>query len=133
MKFIFVEGVISFNNVTTLSGSGPIAFIAYAADPPQSNSEQSSCPLGQAVRLGQNGSNVTNAPAAYFVAVNGGLCIDKTKFPDATTKSLGGVSGKNLYVASSPGQNFDLRFDPLFPSGDIPVNLSWKATQYRRL
>lgn len=128
LKFVFVEGNVNFKGLTTAPGSSPIVFVAYGGDPLLL---VLNCPLGGAVYLGQSGSNTMNAPAAYFIAANGGVCLDKTKF--SASKALGGVSGKNIYIATNSGTPFDLSFDPLFPYNQIPVNLSWKAAQYQRL
>lgn len=124
IKYIFVEGTVGFDGVKTAAGSGPIAIISYGSDPA---SRTSVCPEGGAVYIG-NGE--TDAPDLYLLATNG-LCLDKTKFTSA--KALGGLSGKNLYISSSPGTVFDLALDETFPTASIPVNLAWKATQYRRL
>lgn len=128
IKYVFVEGSINFKGLSTVSGSSPIVFVAYGGDPTDVTGP---CPLGGAIYLGQAGSNTVTAPAAYFIAVNGGVCLDKTKF--GLTRSLGGVSGKNVYVATNSGTPFDLSFDPTFPVDQIPINLSWKAAQYQRL
>jgi hypothetical protein len=125
IKFIFVEGTINFDSVQTASGSGPIVLVSYGADPA---SKASVCPDGGAVYLG-NGGNST-APALYLLATNG-VCLDKTKFGAAN--ALGGLSGKNLYIATNPGTPFDLGLDPSFPTASIPLDLAWKATRYRRL
>lgn len=125
LKFIFIEGTVNFNGLITAPGSGPIVFVAYGSDPA---SKASVCPSGGALYLGK-GLN-TNAPAAYLLAING-LCIEKTKF--AVPKALGGVSGKNIYISSNSGTPFDLGFDPAFPVSSIPIDLAWKAVQYRRL
>lgn len=128
IKYIFVEGSINFKGLSTVSGSSPIVFVAYGGDP---SDVTGPCPLGGAIYLGQAGSNTVTAPAAYFIAVNGGICLDKTKF--GLTRAMGGVSGKNVYIATNSGTPFDLSFDPTFPVDQIPVNLSWKAAQYQRL
>ena len=128
LKYVFVEGSINFKGLDTTPGSSPIVFVAYGADPLLL---VLNCPLGGAVYLGQSGSNEVDAPAAYFLAVNGGVCLDKTKFNSA--QSLGGVSGKNIYIATNSGTPFDLSFNASFPVQEIPVNLSWKAAQYQRL
>lgn len=130
IKFIFVEGTANFDSIHTASGSGPIVLITYGADP---NTHGSACPStdGDSLYLGQQGSVATVAPALYLLASNG-LCVDQTKF-DNTNPSLGGMSGKNLYIASNPGNPFDLKLDPSFPVNQIPVNLSWRAVRYRRL
>jgi hypothetical protein len=125
IRWVFVEGAIDFNSVQTISGSGPIVFVVYGADP---ITQILNCPYGGAAYLGNSGS--TSAPAAYFLAMNG-VCIDKTKF--SSTPALGGLSGKNIYIASNPGTPFDLKLDPLFPADQIPVDLSWRATSYERL
>lgn len=124
-RYVFVEGAVNFNAVTTASGSGPIILIVYGADPA---SKAASCPYGGAIYLGNTGN--TSAPAMYFLA-NNGLCLDKTKF--STTPALGGLSGKNIYIATNPGTPFDLKLDTTFDSSKVPINLSWHATRYRRL
>lgn len=128
IKYLFVEGSINLKGLTTTAGSSPIVFVAYGGDPTDVTGP---CPLGGAVYIGKAGSNTVNAPAAYFIAVNGGVCMDGTKF--GLTRSMGGVSGKNVYIATNSGTPFDLSFDPTFPVDQIPVNLSWKAAQYQRL
>jgi hypothetical protein len=125
IKFIFVEGTINFDSLETISGSGPIVFVSYGSDPP---SKASLCPLGGAVYLGNSGTTI--APAVYFLA-NNGLCFDKSRF--GTIPSLGGISGKNVYISTNPGSPFDLGLDPLFPVDEIPIDLSWKAVRFRRL
>lgn len=127
-RYVFVEGSINFEQLRNASGSGPIAFISYGADPANLISV---CPEGGAVRVGQQGSNNTSAPQIFLLAANGGLCMDGTKF--AAASSLGGVSGKNLYIATNSGTPFDLGLNPNFPLSDIPINLTFKATQYRRI
>ena len=125
IKFIFVEGTINFATVQTSAGSGPIVFVVYGSDPA---SKASVCPDGGAAYLGNSGT--TTAPAIYLLAING-VCLDKTKFGAAN--ALGGLSGKNIYVATNPGTPFDLGLDPNFPSSSIPIDLAWKAVRYRRL
>lgn len=125
LKYIFVEGVINFGSLNSQSGSGPIAFIAYGAD---TGTKTGMCPLGDSVYLGHD--DTTSAPAIYLLATNG-LCIEKTKFN--TNNALGGVGGKNVYIESNPGTPWDLAFDPGFPTSSIQIDLSWKATRYRRL
>jgi hypothetical protein len=125
IKFIFVEGSIDFDAITTQSGSGPIVFVTYGADPASLNGV---CPLGGSLHLGKSGT--TNAPAIYLLALNG-LCLEKTKF--GSSPALGGVSGKNVYIATNPGSPFDLYLDPSFPTDQIPVDLAWRAVRYRRL
>lgn len=125
IKFVFVEGTINFDSFQTVSGSGSIVFVTYGSDPP---SKASVCPLGGSVYLGNNGTTV--GPAVYFLA-NNGICFDKTRF--GATPSLGGISGKNIFIATNPGSPFDLGLDPLFPVEEIPVDLSWKAIRFRRL
>lgn len=128
LRFVFVEGTINFESVRTANNSGPIVLVSYGADPA---SKTGSCPLGGAVYLGQGSpSSYTDAPNLYFLAVNG-VCMDKTKFGDSP--ALGGVSGKNIYVATNSGTPFDLKLDPAFPSQQIPVDLSWRAARYRRI
>lgn len=124
-RYIFVEGSVNFDYVNTAAGSGPLVLISYGADP---SSKTSVCPLGGAIYIG-NGGN-TSAPAMYFLA-NNGLCLDKTKF--GSSPALGGLSGKNIYIASNPGTPFDLKLDSTFDSSKVPINLSWHATRYRRL
>lgn len=127
-RYIFVEGSINFEQLRNAAGSGPIVFVSYGSDP---SALTSVCPEGGAVRLGQQGNNNTNAPKIFMLSINGGMCLDGTKFSGAN--SLGGVSGKNLYIATNSGTPFDLSIDPDFPVNDVPVNLSFKATQYQRL
>lgn len=133
VKYVFVEGTVNFTSVKTAAGSGPIVFIVYGIDPP---SKASVCPYGGAVYLGQSGSDYTRAPALYLLAMNG-LCIDGTKFGTSSDPSnapmLGGISGKNLYVASSPSTPRPLLLDPKFPVDKIPVDLAWRAVRYTRL
>lgn len=124
IKFIFVEGTVNFNSVTTASGSGPIVLVVYGADPA---SKASVCPYGGAFFL-DNGQ--TNAPALYVLATNG-LCLSKSKF--AAIPALGGISGKNLYIDTNSGSPFDLHFDVNFPVSSVPSDLSWRAIRYRRI
>lgn len=124
-RYIFVEGTVNFDSVQTASGSGPIVLMAYGADPA---SKTSSCPYGGAIYLGSGGNS--SAPKLYMVAVNG-LCMDKTKF--STNPAIGGLSGKNLYIATNPGSPFDLGLDTSFPTSSVPINLAWHASRYRRL
>jgi hypothetical protein len=124
-RYIFVEGSVNFNYVNTAAGSGPLVLIVYGADP---SSKVSVCPLGGAIYIGNSGN--TSAPAMYFLA-NNGVCLDKTKF--GSSPALGGLSGKNIYVATNPGTPFDLKLDTTFDSSKVPINLSWHASRYRRL
>lgn len=132
-KYIFVEGSINFASVKTASGSGPIVLINYGGDP---SSKTGVCPYGGSLYLGQSGSDYTKAPALYLLAING-LCIDGTKFgtnsDPADAPMLGGISGKNIYIASSPSTPRPLYLDPTFPVDKIPINLSWRAVRYERL
>lgn len=128
IKFIFVEGSLSFSAVKT-TGIGSIVFVVYGSDPPELSG---ACPIGGAAYLGPTNSDNVNAPNLYLIAVNGGFCAEKTKFGNAI-KSLGGVSGKNVYIATNSGTPFDLRFNPEFPVEQIPINLSWKAATYQRI
>ena len=125
IKFVFVEGTINFDSFQTVSGSGSIVFVTYGPDPA---SKAGVCPLGGSVYLGNSGTTI--GPAVYFLA-NNGICLDKTRF--GASPSLGGISGKNVFVATNPGSPFDLGLDPLFPVDQIPVDLSWKAIRFRRL
>jgi Tfp pilus assembly protein PilX len=125
IKYIFVEGDVNFSSVQTASGSGPIVFIVYGTDPA---SKAGSCPYGGSGYLG-NGST-TNAPALYLLTMNG-ICLDKIKF--GASPALGGIGGKNIYIATNPGTPFDLKLDPDFPVSQIPVDLSWRAVRYQRL
>lgn len=125
MKFVFVEGTINFDSFQTIAGSGSIVFVTYGSDPA---SKASVCPLGGSVYLGNSGTTI--GPAVYFIA-NNGICLDKTRF--GASPSLGGISGKNVFIATNPGSPFDLGLDPLFPVDQIPVDLSWKAIRFRRL
>ncbi len=135
--YVFVEGTINFSSLNTTTGSGPIVFIAYGADPA---SKTSTCPLGGSVYLG-NGGN-TYAPGVYLLAMNG-ICLDKTKFGSSSmpstqanglpTPALGGIGGKNIYVSTNPGSPWDLALDPNFPLSQIPIDLSWRQASYERL
>jgi hypothetical protein len=125
IKFVFIEGSVNFDRLTTAAGSGPIVFVVYGSDPA---SKTGVCPLGGAAYLGNNGN--TNAPQLFMLAQNG-VCLDKTKF--AAQPALGGVAGKNIYIATNSGTPFDLGFDVNFPVSSIPIDLSWKASRYRRL
>lgn len=125
VKFIFVEGSINFNSIQTAANSGPLVMVSYGADPA---SKSSVCPLGGAAYLGNSADS--NAKDLYVLAVNG-VCLDKTKFGSAP--ALGGISGKNLYIASNPGTPFDLELDKTFPTTQIPVDLTWRAVRYHRL
>lgn len=126
IKFVFVEGSIRFNRVTTSAGSGPIVLVSYGADP--GGSVASECPYGGAIYLGNSGTS--SAPDLYFLASNG-ICLAKTRF--GSDPALGGLSAKNVYIDSNPGTPFDLALDASFPVNQIPVDLSWKAGRYRRL
>jgi hypothetical protein len=125
IKYIFVEGTINFGSVNAPATSGPIAFITYGADPA---SMTSVCPYGGSIYVGN--TNNSSAPDLYFLASNG-ICLDKTKF--STTPALGGLGGKNVYVATNPGTPKDLALDPNFPVSSVPINLSWRAVRYERL
>ena len=127
MKFVFIEGTVNFDQVITSPGSGPIVFVVYGADPA---SKTSVCPLGGSIYLGTSGSNNTNAPALYLLGMNG-VCLDKTKF--AAAPALGGVAGKNIWVDTNSGTPFDLSFNVNFPVNEIPIDLAWRAAQYRRI
>jgi hypothetical protein len=124
VKYIFVEGSINFEGVTTASGSGPIVLISYGTDPA---SKSSVCPYGGSF---YTGNGTVNAPNLYFLATNG-LCLDKTKFGSST--SLGGISGKNIYISSNSGSPFDPQISNTFPTSAVPVDLAWHAARYRRL
>ncbi len=130
IKFIFVEGTVNFQSLQTAAGSGPLVIATYGADP---NSHGSACPStdGDSIYLGQHGGIKTIAPALYLLAKNG-LCVDQTKF-DNNNPSLGGLSGKNLYIASNPGNPYDLVLDPSFPVSQIPIDLAWRAVRYQRI
>lgn len=125
VKYIFVEGDINFGALHTAAGSGPLVFIAYGTDPA---SKTGDCPYGGAVYLGNDDN--TNAAAAYLLSTNG-ICLDKTKF--GSSPALGGIGGKNIYIATNPGTPFDLKLDPDFPVNEIPVDLTWRAVRYQRL
>ena len=127
-KFVFVEGTLSFAAFKTAAGSAPVIFVVYGSDPAALSGV---CPLGGAAFLDSTSSDNVDAPAAYIIAVNGSFCANGTKF--GASRSLGGVSGKNIYIATSSGTPFDLSFDPSFPVNQIPINLTWKATIYERL
>jgi hypothetical protein len=132
-KYIFIEGTANFSSLKTSSGSGPIVLVTYGTDP---SSKTSVCPYGGSLYLGQSGSDYTEAPALYLLAMNG-WCIDGTKFGTGSdpvdAAMLGGISGKNLYIASSPSTPRPLLLDPNFPIDEIPVDLAWRATYYQRL
>ncbi len=131
LKFIFVEGTIAFEGVTVpTAGSAPIVFVSYGSDPTAVTDPDVAplCPIGGSTFLGGVSAQSITAPNAYFIATNGGVCIDKVKLP-----SLGGISGKNVYIATQSGNPFSLSFDPTFPVNQIPVNLMWRATLYERL
>lgn len=125
IKYVFIEGTINFDGITTAAGSGPIVFITYGTDPA---SKAADCPTGGSLYLGKNAT--TAAPAVYFLAQNG-LCLDKTKFGAAP--ALGGLSGKNIYISTNSGTPFDLSLDTQFPVSAIPIDLAWHASRYRRL
>lgn len=125
IKYLFIEGSVNFASIQTAAGSGPIALIVYGADPA---SKTSLCPYGGSVYLG-NGGN-TSAPALYMLATNG-ICLDKTKF--GSNPALGGIGGKNIYIATNSGTPFDLKLNPTFPVDQIPTDLSWRAVFYQRL
>lgn len=124
-KYLFIEGTVNFDQITTSPNSGPIVFIIYGADPA---SKTSVCPLGGATYLGKNGT--TNAPKLYILGMNG-ICLDKTRF--GAQPALGGIAGKNLYISTNSGTPFDLGFNVSFPVSEIPLDLAWRASQYRRL
>lgn len=123
---MFVEGSVNFDAVSTLSGSGPIVMVVYGTDP---SSKTSVCPYGGATYIGNGGT--TLAPKMYFVSMNG-LCLDKTKL-STNNPSFGGLSGKNIYISSSPGSPYAITLDSTFPVSSVPVNLAWHASLYRRL
>lgn len=125
VKYVFVEGTIKFNQITTASGSGPIVFIAYGADPAGLTG---SCPYGGSIFIGNSGTS--SAPQAYFLALNG-ICMSKTKW--RAPNDLGGMSAKNIYVDVNPGTPSDLSLNNDFPTEQIPLDLSWKSVRYRRL
>ncbi len=125
--FVFIEGTVNFGSVQTAAGSGPIIFVIYGADPA---SKTSVCPYGGAMYLGQHGAVTTDAPGLYFLAQNG-ICLDGTKFNG--NPSLGGIGGKNIYIATQSGNPFDLALDPNYPVSQIPLDLSWRETGYERL
>jgi hypothetical protein len=123
--YMFIEGSVNFASLNTAAGSGPIVMIVYGADP---SSKVSVCPYGGALYLGN--TNNTSAPVMYLLA-NNGVCLDKTKF--STSPALGGLSGKNIYIATNPGTPFDLNLNNQFDSSKVPINLAWRAARYRRL
>lgn len=125
LKFVFIEGTINFSSLQTAAGSGPLAFVSYGTDPA---ALADVCPYGGSVYLSNSGT--TNSPKVYFIATNG-ICLDRTKF--GSSPALGGVSGKNIYIATNSGSPFDLALDPTFPVDQIPVDLAWRAVRYRRL
>ena len=131
-KFVFIEGVMNFQNIKIDSSSpGNIIFISYSTS--QSLSDSKQCPSNSAaIRLGKDGSISLYAPKAYFIATNGMLCLDQTKF-DSGVKSLGGISGKDIYISSNSGATFELAFNPEFPLSTVPLDLSWRSTNIKRV
>ncbi len=133
VKYIFIEGSVNFDSIKTASGSGPIVMIVYGTDP---SSLTSVCPYGGAAYIGQSGSGYTDAPSLYLMAMNG-LCINGTKFDSTSASStapvFGGISGKNIFVSSSPSTPRPLLLDPNFPIDQIPVDLAWREAYYTRL
>ncbi len=131
-KYVFVEGVINFENVTVDATSpGEVIFISYSTSQTIPGSKQ--CPSNSAaIRLGKDGSNSLHAPKAYFIATNGMLCIDQTKF-DSGVESVGGISGKDLYLSSNSGASFSLAFNPDFPLSSVPLDLAWRASNVKRI
>ncbi|HET6863861.1 MAG TPA: hypothetical protein VFH37_01505 [Candidatus Saccharimonadales bacterium] len=125
VHYIFVEGYVNFNSINTAAGSGPLVLISYGAD---NSLHTNACPLGDAIYVGNSGQTV--APAVYLLA-NNGICLDQTKF--GATPALGGLSGKNIFIATNPGTPFDLNLNATFDSSVVPINLSWHAERYRRL
>ncbi len=125
VKYVFVEGSLRFDQLTTTAGSGPIIFIVYGPDP---SSLTDVCPYGGSFYLGGTGETI--APKVYFVATNG-ICLDKTKF--GASPALAGFTAKNIYIATNSGSPHDLSLDVNFPLDSIPVNLSWKSVYYRRV
>lgn len=126
LKFVFIEGTINFTTVHTASGSSPLVFVVYGADP----GTHSKCPYGDSIFMSNNGSDGISAPAAYFLAMNS-VCIYQPKF--SASPALGGLGGKNIFISSNSGSPFDLYLDPNFPVASIPVDLAWRATGYERL
>lgn len=128
LKFVFVEGSVNFNSLTSASGSSPLVIFAYGADPGSHGSN--ACPYGDAMYVGNSGQ--TAAPAIFLLALNS-VCIDSTKFPAPPSQTgLGGLGGKNLYIATNSGTPWPLTLNTSFPLSQIPVNLTWKATGYER-
>lgn len=126
IKYVFIEGTINFNSVHTVAGSSPLVFITYGTDPGTHNK----CTYGDSIFIGNDGSSGVTAPAIYFLAMNS-ICLYQTKF--GANPALGGLAGKNLYIAANSGTPFDLYLDPNFPVAQIPINLAWRATSYQRL
>lgn len=143
-KYIFVEGVVNFENVYISNGQnypntgtppmvsqGNIVFISYSTSQVLKDSKQ--CPSNAAaIRLGKAGSENMFAPNGYFIATNGMLCVDQTKFANSIS-SLGGISGKDIYISSNSGTTFTLSFNPAFPLSSIPLDLSWRASSLKRV
>ena len=138
-KFIFVEGVVNFENVIADDdpaspnySPGSVVFISYSTN--QAISASAQCPSSQAsIRIGKaTGSREILAPRAYFIAINGTLCIDQSKFT-ANRSTLGGVSGKDIYISSNSGGSFYLTFNPNFPLSQIPLDLTWRSANLKRL
>jgi hypothetical protein len=143
-KFLFVEGVINFENLYVSNGvgypnggtappvsSGNIVFISYSTSQNIPASKQ--CPSNAAsIRLGKDGANSLFAPNAYFISTNGMMCIDQTKYA-TDIRSLGGISGKDIYISSNSGGVFELTFNPQFPLTNVPLDLSWRAAGVKRV
>ncbi len=135
-KFVFVEGVINFKNVTVKEPESPgdVVLISYSpAISGVAGVNGSKC-NGNVVSIHFNndGSNNVVAPNLYVISTVGTVCIDQTKFP-STSDALGGISGHDLVVSSNSGTVFTLAFNPEFPVSEIPVDLSWRATHTKRL
>lgn len=143
-KFLFVEGVINFENVYVSNGvsypnggtaptvsPGNIVFISYSTSQTLSGSKQ--CPSNAAaIRFGQAGADSIFAPNGYFISTNGMMCIDQTKYA-TDIRSLGGISGKDIYISSNSGGVFELTFNPQFPLTNVPLDLSWRAAGVKRV
>lgn len=122
-RFIFVEGIVKFNSVRTAAGSGPLVIVSYGADVSSGD-----CPYGSSIYLGKENVE-TNAPDLYLLST-GSVCLADTKF--GANPALGGLGGKNIYVATNSGTPFDLGLDTSFPVDDIPLDLAWRAVRYQR-
>lgn len=121
IKYVFVEGSINFYDVKVPSGS-PIVFVSYNNGICCGGNN-----TGAVYFKGTAANSTTNAPLAYFLAPKGDVYVN------AKVQSIGGVGGKNIYVSTTGGASHALPINPSFPFGDIPVDIAWYASRYRRV